>query len=283
MIVKQTNAYRDWLIKLSGEFNKLSERTRQIPPVTDPASYTMASALAKEWATLVRNMENERLPISKPFFDTHKKVISDEKTIVALIDKERSALVAGVAAYEFERDRAEREARQAVVTRINTRRNALTSLSDVYERAETFYLNATPLLTLWDIENLDDEGFAEEMTRVRKIHADYLTTLRDLKEAIRQKQQATQSATSAPEPTLTGTERAPYVVTSHGSGSNLIPQWHKDLDLGIMSLKAIREDIPKHLVERKGADADLEYFDMKLSSAIVKIQRAFNHLNGKEE
>lgn len=65
---------------------------------------------------------------------------------------------------------------------------------------------------------------------------------------------------------------------------NATPSWYKELSLLKSQMKALREDIPLHLKERKGDDIkDLESFDMKLNSMINRLDRAFRELTTPPE
>jgi len=60
---------------------------------------------------------------------------------------------------------------------------------------------------------------------------------------------------------------------------NATPNWYKELSLLQSQMKALREDIPLYLREKKGDDIkDLEAFDIKLNSMINRLDRAFREL-----
>lgn len=173
------------LSELEKQIAVLREQTAELPAVTDAATYENALPMLKKWAKVARDVEYQRNKIGGPFYRAYKQVNEMAKDITAKIDRDRAPLARAVAAWEDERDREQREAMQARAAKVSGRRRALTSLSDVYERDGAFWLNATNLLTLWDVENLDDEGFAEQMVRIEKVHTGHLQQLRDLEELLR--------------------------------------------------------------------------------------------------
>lgn len=201
-VTQQADAMRDWLEGLKTDLTRLTKQAAAVTSVSNEAEYQTAREVAKQWSKQARQIETKRAAITKPFLEAQRFGISIEKVFIAAIAQEQTGLLAAIKAYEYERDAPKREA----AARISARRRQLTSLSDVYERAESFWLNATPLLTLWDVENLDDEAFGEEMERVEKVHADHVTTLRELEELARQRQDAPLPVTYA--------ERAPYATNS---------------------------------------------------------------------
>ena len=65
-----------------------------------------------------------------------------------------------------------------------------------------------------------------------------------------------------------------------GAVMQSLPDWYKALSLLELQMKALQEDIPRCLVERRSDVTDLETFDMKLTAMRNRLHRAFEELKG---
>ena len=59
-----------------------------------------------------------------------------------------------------------------------------------------------------------------------------------------------------------------------------MPDWYKELSLLELQMQALKDDIPRNLIERHGYVTDLETFDMKLIAMQNRLHRAFEELKG---
>lgn len=59
-----------------------------------------------------------------------------------------------------------------------------------------------------------------------------------------------------------------------------LPDWYKALSLLELQMKALQEDIPRCLLERRSDVTDLETLDMKLTAMRNRLHRAFEELKG---
>jgi hypothetical protein len=59
-----------------------------------------------------------------------------------------------------------------------------------------------------------------------------------------------------------------------------LPDWYKEINLLELQMQALKEDIPRNLIERRGYLIDLETFDMKLTAMQNRLHRAFEELKG---
>jgi hypothetical protein len=68
-------------------------------------------------------------------------------------------------------------------------------------------------------------------------------------------------------------------LLTHEVKKDSLPQWYKNLSLLQLQLKAVKEDIPIYLKERRMENGkDLEIFNLKLESMELKLQRAIDEL-----
>ena len=65
-----------------------------------------------------------------------------------------------------------------------------------------------------------------------------------------------------------------------GAVMQSLPDWYKALSLLELQMKALQEDIPRNLRERRGDVTDLETFHMKLTAMRNRLHRAFEELKG---
>ena len=58
------------------------------------------------------------------------------------------------------------------------------------------------------------------------------------------------------------------------------PDWYKELSLLELQMQALKDDMPRNLIEKRCCVTDIETFDMKLTAMQNRLHRAFEELKG---